>query len=246
VYTPIIIGNIGNSTCQLTGYPMVTLLTAAGSPIGAPATDEPNLPETPVTLVRGASAQAVLHTNSPGIAGPCRPAASRLEIALPGSSGTLTIPAGGYVACGTFTVRPIEPNASPSCHSNELAGSLGAAEGALGTLYRPIVLRNIGSRTCTVEGFPGVSILDSAGTQLGQPATRENVAPGVVSLPPEASASALLTTDTSVHGGPCTAATTIRVYPPHEWVPLLVPADGYEVCDQRFTVRPVVAGVSRR
>jgi hypothetical protein len=104
-------------------------------------------------------------------------------------------------------------------------------------------LQNVGSRTCQVKGFPGVSLLDASGVQIGAPASRESVTATLVVLAPGASAAALLHTTNGPIGGPCLAASVkVRVYPPDEFDPIVFAAE-FTACGG-FSVRPLVAGTT--
>ncbi len=134
--------------------------------------------------------------------------------------------------------------AGAACRTDELTASLGASDAGAGQLYAPLVLRNSGSRSCTVRGFPGVSLLDGSGNQLGDPASREGPEGGEVNLAPGAAASATLhTTNAGIGGGACTPESAqLKVYPPDQTAALVVPAR-FTACDG-FTVTTLVAGES--
>ena len=87
-------------------------------------------------------------TTPPSGAGPTRP---------PVSTG----PSGGLPASGR-------------CVASALLGSLQGTEGAAGTIWTTIQLRNLSAKTCTLKGTPGVRLL---GVQ-GQPVTAPSVPGG--------------------------------------------------------------------
>jgi len=129
-----------------------------------------------------------------------------------------------------------------ACRTDELTASLGPSNAGAGQVYAPLILRNGGTRTCTVRGFPGVSLLDSAGNQLGDPATREGTEGAAVSLTPGASASATLhTTNEGIGGTTCTPQSAqMKVYPPNQTSALIFAAE-YTACGG-FSVTTLVAG----
>jgi Protein of unknown function (DUF4232) len=43
----------------------------------------------------------------------------------------------------------------------------GGSSGAAGTIYKNAVITNIGTKTCTLAGYPGVFMVDGGGTQVG-------------------------------------------------------------------------------
>ena len=63
------------------------------------------------------------------------------------------------------------------CATRDLQAKAGVAQGAAGSVYQVIVFTNISNATCTLYGYPGVSL--AAGTpvtQVGQAASRSTVA----------------------------------------------------------------------
>lgn len=60
--------------------------------------------------------------------------------------------------------------ATPTCRSSQLRVSLGAAQGATGTLYRPVILTNAGG-TCALWGAPAIQPVNGARRPVG-PASR--------------------------------------------------------------------------
>jgi hypothetical protein len=88
--------------------------------------------------------------------------------------------------------------------------------GAAGSAYRTLTLTNTSDAACGMAGFPGVSYVDAAGTQLGAPAGRGEPGPSF-QLQPGASATAVLRqTNAGTYGDTCgqTPAAGVRVYPP--------------------------------
>ncbi len=113
-------------------------------------------------------------------------------------------------------------------------------------MYTPLVLTNTGTRTCELRGFPGVSILDASGTQIGQPAGREGTEGATVSIAPGKTASATLhTTNAGVGGSTCTAVSAkMKVFPPDDTAALTFNAS-YTACSG-FQVSTLVAGSAGR
>ena len=93
-----------------------------------------------------------------------------------------------------------------------------------------------------MRGFPGVSLLDAAGNQLGDPATREGTEGASISLAPGASASATLhTTNEGIGGTTCTPQSErMKVYPPGQTSALVFSAT-YTACGG-FSVTTLVPG----
>jgi hypothetical protein len=57
------------------------------------------------------------------------------------------------------------------CAASALAGSVQGTEGAAGTIWYTIQLRNTSTRTCTVKGVPGVRLLGANGQPVTAPST---------------------------------------------------------------------------
>lgn len=134
--------------------------------------------------------------------------AAALAIVVPGA------PASAAAACPTSSL--------------EVWLGLGAGGAAAGSTYYPLEFSNIGTATCTLYGYPGVSALGSNGTQLGSPAGWDaTVAPSTVTLAPGATAHTVLQiTDVGNYpASTCEPATAIalRVYPPNQTASTQVP-----------------------
>src|SRR3954469_678188 len=112
------------------------------------------------------------------------------------------------------------PSAPGRCITGNLSVHLGAAGGAAGSTYEPLVFTNKGSATCTLNGYPGVSfVAPSSGKQVGAPASRNPQHPAaLVTLAPGATASALLQIANGANYPASTCQPTdvsgLRVYPP--------------------------------
>jgi hypothetical protein len=69
--------------------------------------------------------------------------------------------------------------------------SISGEEGALGTIYRGLVFTNTGGRTCTIQGFPGMSfVAGDDGHQVGKAAAWDGAKGGVLTLKPGEAATA--------------------------------------------------------
>jgi hypothetical protein len=127
------------------------------------------------------------------------------------------------------STEPVPTTAPPPgrCATSQLAGSLGSAEGAAGTIYYQLQLRNISAAACVLQGYPGVSFVAGAdGHQVGDPAARvAGSAPSRVLAPGESAGATLAIVDASNFGTPCdlTNVLGLRVYPPDQTTALFVP-----------------------
>jgi hypothetical protein len=112
-----------------------------------------------------------------------------------------------------------------------LAVSLGGGDAAAGTVYRFLRFTNTSGRTCTIQGFPGVSyVAGENGTQVGPAAERVEAKGPPVTLKPGAVASVTLGMTNVQNFEPATCHPTsvrgLRVYPPNETASLFVPTSG--------------------
>ncbi|HEU5473243.1 MAG TPA: DUF4232 domain-containing protein [Actinophytocola sp.] len=145
-----------------------------------------------------------------------------------------------------------EPIAGPDeCRSTELKLSLGQGDAAAGTAYRPLRFTNAGARTCTIQGFPGVSyVTGDDGHQVGPAAFRVGSKGAAVALAPGVTANAPVGFIQVRNFDPAVCRPTpvrgLRVYPPHETASLFVPMDGLGCAgtppDHQLLVKTVQAG----
>jgi hypothetical protein len=64
------------------------------------------------------------------------------------------------------TGPPVDRPVIRRCAASALRGSPQGSDGAAGTIYFTIQLRNVSARTCTVKGSPGVRLLEAQGQPL--------------------------------------------------------------------------------
>ncbi|MGW5050773.1 DUF4232 domain-containing protein [Actinokineospora sp. NPDC004072] len=124
-----------------------------------------------------------------------------------------------------------QDRAPTDCQSTELSLSIEDDSAGAGTVYRELVFTNTGSRTCTMQGFPGVSyVAGEDGHQVGPAAYREGTKGGPVSLKPGSAAVAPigLVNVRNYDEAVCkpTEVRGLRVYPPQETEALFVAMDG--------------------
>lgn len=123
-------------------------------------------------------------------------------------------------------------------------------QGAAGSTLLDVVFTNTGDEECSLEGYPGVSLVtDNNGTQLGASADREESGESnKVTLQPgdRATASVRITKVGALDPEECSpkAADGIRVYPPEETRAAYIELKGLEGCtgkDKYMSVQPVRA-----
>lgn len=120
------------------------------------------------------------------------------------------------------------PNDPTFCQSNDLiAATHVAGGGAAGSVYMSLRLTNIGTSTCLVSGYPGVSLtMGPDGSPIGAPAVRDRESPvtQVVLSPGQTGAAVLRYTHAANYLG-CTQthASGYRIYPPENTASLFIP-----------------------
>jgi hypothetical protein len=126
-----------------------------------------------------------------------------------------------------------------ACLTGQLSGAVQTGQGAAGHVITPLTLTNHGG-TCQLTGYPGVSLIDASGHQIGVPATRATRPVIAVTLAPGASAQTELESQNQgLSPGPCwLTSSSIKVYPPGQLAWLSVPG-AFQVCGAEFTVTPM-------
>jgi hypothetical protein len=133
----------------------------------------------------------------------------------------IAILAGGGSLAGAGAANA-SPAALPKCTAADLGAwiAFDRGSGAAGSIFYPLYFTNLGGRTCTMHGFPGVSAVDPAGHQLGDAATRNHTsAPHLVVLLPGATAHTTLQwSDAAVFTSGCKPVTAyeLKIYPPDQ------------------------------
>jgi hypothetical protein len=113
----------------------------------------------------------------------------------------------------------------------DLKLSFGGGDSAAGTAYRALVFTNKGSRTCTIQGFPGVSyVTGDDGHQVGPAAYRTGEKGPVVTLKPGGAAFSDIGFVQVRNFDPAVCKPTevrgLRIYPPHEYNSMFIAAPG--------------------
>jgi hypothetical protein len=145
---------------------------------------------------------------------------------------------------GTPLAGPTTHAASvPWCGLGVLRVTLGGQNAGVGNIYTTLVLRNVGRVSCNLRGYPGVSLVDAQGRQIGRAATRVAAARPWLVLRPGGSASTVIhTLNPGVGTNDCLPqSVALRVYPPDSYTAVLVRAKLSE-CLSVLEVRPLVAG----
>jgi uncharacterized protein DUF4232 len=185
--------------------------------------------DTPLLLTRRAL-PAVALTCAAVIATGCGSASSDTAgggapPASPSSSAATAIPPSAPPASPTDSPAPAGPG---PCPTRSLQVKLGVSQGTAGSVYTTIVFTNISSVTCTLYGYPGVSLQTARPLhQIGKPAKENPATPRkLVTLQPQTAANALLRiVDAGNYPastcGPATAH-YLQVYPPNQTTPAYI------------------------
>lgn len=173
-----------------------------------------------VALVTACSSQAPPASPSPSAPSPSGQGTGQ-------GSGPSSNPAPSSPAPATSPPAAQQPQ---PCPTSALQAKTGSGQGAAGSTYVPIVFTNISALTCTLYGYPGVSLAaGSPVTQIGLAATENPATPRqLVTLSPGAQASALLRIVNAQNFPPARChlvhATYLQVYPPNQTTPIYVPS----------------------
>lgn len=155
-------------------------------------------------------------------------ATNTASVVTPKPSATAT-PSTSPSVTAAATPIAAAAGAASVCSSTDLKVAITPATGgnAAGTAYYTLGLTNDSQRSCTITGYPGVSLVDAAGAQLGDAASR-NAAQPVVTLTLGLGQAAYATVGLPDAGnfppGQCTAnSTNVRVFPPAQTTALTAP-----------------------
>jgi len=127
---------------------------------------------------------------------------------------------------GTATGTPAAPGAAAPCPTRSLGLKPGLSQGAAGSVYQVLDFTNISNVTCTLYGYPGVSLAGgSPVAQVGLAASEDATTPRkLVTLAPGQVANALLRIVDALNfpASTCGPVKTqwIQVYPPNQTTPI--------------------------
>jgi hypothetical protein len=183
--------------------------------------------------IRGAAAALIVLTAAAGCS------SSSSSSSTPASSPSSPAAPSSSTAVATTPASSLSPAATgPSpCATSGLNVTLGASSGYAGGVDETIVFTNTSGATCTLYGYPGVSLVSAPPhTQIGLAAQRGSNTPvKLITLASGATASAMLQVVDALNFGPATCSPTkaafLRVYPPNQTAPVYL-ADASEVCAQ--------------
>lgn len=217
---------------------LAALATGCAAASGSAAADGGSTP----TAAGGAGSSSAPSPSTDGTV--TLPAASPAPTA-PGASPT---PASGGVAPGGG--GSAAAGGTQPCATRDLKVALGEEQGAAGSLYQVLVFTDISAKSCTLYGYPGVSL--TAGKpveQVGLAAARNAGSPvAVITLAPGKSGNALLQIAQADNYPAATCgpvdADYLQIYPPNQTTPTYV-ADSARACSkpvQILRIGPMLAG----
>jgi hypothetical protein len=162
----------------------------------------------------------------------CASSGSSSQPAAPGSTAAASPTASPASSSGN-TPAVASPSATATgpaaCPTSSLRVKPGVAQGYAGGVYQVIDFTNTSGSTCTLYGYPGVSLVSGPPyMQIGLAAKRSTSTPRtLVTLAPGATANALLQIVDALNYptascGPA-KATALKIYPPDQTVPVYLP-----------------------
>jgi hypothetical protein len=157
-------------------------------------------------------------SNGSPAAAPTKTITVKATPAAPASTAASGTPAAGQAS-------PTLAGAAPACPTRSLGLTLGLAQGAAGSTYQVIDFTNISNGTCTLYGYPGVSLAGGKPvTQIGLAAAESHATPRkLITLPPGAVANAVLQIAHAVNfpAAKCHPVTAdyLQIYPPNQTTP---------------------------
>jgi hypothetical protein len=129
--------------------------------------------------------------------------------------------------------------ALPACPTSSLKVKLGLSDGYAGGVYQVIDFTSTSSASCTLYGYPGVSLVTGPPyAQLGSAAKRSTTTPvKLVTLAPGETATALLQIVDALNFPAATCrpakATNLKVYPPNQTAPVYLADTSYGFSGRR-------------
>lgn len=191
------------------GMGFIAGCTSGGSPVSSSTSPPTHVATSAAPSTPAPASTSARPVSSPSAAVTSAPATSSSPVVVVGGGG------GGGGGGG-----------APACATRGLQASLGASQGALGSVYQVIDFTNISGGPCTLFGYPGVAL--AAGTpvtQVGGAASRSDAAAAtLVTLGAGDTANALLRVTQAVNypASRChpVATTYLQIYPPGQTTPL--------------------------
>src|SRR5579864_8734843 len=140
------------------------------------------------------------------------------------TSSSASSPTASSSATPVAPAQPVSPavTGTPACPNGSLQLKLGLAQGYAGGVYQVIDFTNSSGSTCTLTGYPGVSLVSGPPfVQIGLAAKRDTNTPvKTITLAPGAVANAVLQIVDALNYPTATCspakATDLQIYPPNQ------------------------------
>ncbi|KOG76779.1 DUF4232 domain-containing protein [Streptomyces varsoviensis] len=195
----------------------------------------------------GAAANGSSSAASAGASGPDEASGSHSGTGSGSESAGTSAGGGGGHGKGTAAAPAsnLSPrSASDRCAAADMSLRVGDADAGAGNIHYPLVFTNTGKKTCSLGGYPGVSLLAGDGQQVGSPAKREGGKGSVVRLAPGKSAyAALRTINDGLKDAPCwKTGKIVKAYAPGSKDAMTARTSGLRVCGDTFTVGALQPG----
>jgi uncharacterized protein DUF4232 len=165
----------------------------------------------------------------------------------PAPARTVTVTATPPTSSNPPRTTPPAPAGQSQCLTTDLRLTVGASNGAAGTIYYPLDLTNISGSACTMYGYPGVAFVSSpGGHQVGVPASRRDTpAPALITLAPGETAHSTLAVSNVLIGNNCLRHQVqvhwVQVYPPDQFSALYAPLSRLGCADPSLVTMGVTA-----
>lgn len=128
------------------------------------------------------------------------------------------------------------------CHTGDLSGRFGFIQGAAGSRFGPLFLKNRSHHKCTLFGYIGGQLYSASGQTMRTSIVRDHgLRPHRVILSPGQSGRSVLHWSAIASGsGRCRQPSYIAVTPPNEYTQLRVTWTSDRICGGgRIDVRPI-------
>jgi Domain of unknown function (DUF4232) len=155
---------------------------------------------------------------------------------------------------GSTTTTDANSAAVPTCLASQLSIEPHQGGGAAGTISLTISMRNTSATACTLQGYPGMQLLNSQGAMIptnvvrgsftGSAPAPASQPPSLITLAPGFSATFWLQYEDVPVGNEttCPASTKAQITPPNDTAPALVPLVISPCNGGTVHVSPVYAG----
>ncbi|WP_405935414.1 DUF4232 domain-containing protein [Streptomyces sp. NBC_00726] len=174
-------------------------------------------------------------------AGTTGPAQTSPQPSGPASSPPATTPSSPAAPSDSGASSGSDAAGPARCTAEGLGMSVKQGDGGAGQVYYELMFVNKSGHSCTLNGFPGVSLIQRDGAVIGAPAERDGASHGATVLAAGGTAHVVLhTLNQGIADGGCwKRGDYLRVYPPGSKEALTLRDPQIRVCGDRFTTTSV-------